>query len=151
VAKPTTFHKVVAAAASGGLAAAALFFAPYAPSANAAGQVHVDPGSPSGKEYALPVPRARRDAAGGGSSAGTSDPPLFGQGVSSAAAAGGSSSAGKGHGNGGSSAGEGLKQVALVSDDSYPAKGTVAVLALAVVLLGAGIGLAVRRLRGSAA
>ena len=34
--------------------------------------VHVDPGSPSGKEYAIPLEGARRDASGGGSSSGSS-------------------------------------------------------------------------------
>jgi hypothetical protein len=47
--------------------------------------VHVDPDSPSGKEYQLPLEGARRDAAGGQGSAdrgGGPAPPLFGAGIS---------------------------------------------------------------------
>lgn len=50
-----------------------------------AGEVHFDPGSPAGKEYALPLQQARNEAlgAGGGESAGGSSgaAPLFGVGV----------------------------------------------------------------------
>jgi hypothetical protein len=47
----------------------------------------VDPGSPAGKEYAIPIERARRDASGGEKLASTATPtqpavvPLFGQGI----------------------------------------------------------------------
>jgi hypothetical protein len=48
----------------------------------------VDPGSPAGKEYAIPIERARREASGGSKlDSGTSAPtqavavPLFGQGI----------------------------------------------------------------------
>jgi len=44
--------------------------------------VTVDPGSPSGKEYALPIDRARAQAAkGGGSGSDAQKAPLFGEGV----------------------------------------------------------------------
>jgi hypothetical protein len=53
--------------------------------------VHVDPDSPAGKEYAIPIDKARRDASGGGSTPFRSAPagaapmvtaaPLFGQGI----------------------------------------------------------------------
>lgn len=50
--------------------------------------VTVDPGSPAGKEYALPIDQARRDAAdggdrggGGGVAAGRRPAPAFGEGV----------------------------------------------------------------------
>jgi hypothetical protein len=49
--------------------------------------VHVDPGSPAGKEYAIPIERARREASGGAKINAGSAPtpiaqvPLFGQGI----------------------------------------------------------------------
>lgn len=43
--------------------------------------VTVDPGSPSGKEYALPIDRARAQAAKGGSGSDAQKAPLFGEGV----------------------------------------------------------------------
>ena len=49
--------------------------------------MHVDPGSPAGKEYAIPIERARRDAAGPQKLAPSAAPtqtaavPLFGQGI----------------------------------------------------------------------
>src|SRR5436190_639289 len=52
--------------------------------------VFVDPGSPSGKEYAIPIESARRDAASGSHSASGDKPgkapPLFGVGVKSSPA-----------------------------------------------------------------
>jgi hypothetical protein len=70
----------------------------------------VDPGSPSGHEYAIPLDQARGNAAGGGSGSGGSQPtgsgtqgqsgaPLFGVGVGSGS---GSGSGGSGTGSGGS-------------------------------------------------
>src|SRR4051794_39086580 len=44
--------------------------------------VTVDPSSPAGKEYALPVPQARKDAQGKKDKS-KSDTPLFGEGVKS--------------------------------------------------------------------
>jgi hypothetical protein len=70
--------------------------------------VHVDPGSPAGKQYAIPIPSARSEAAGqtGGSGSGSSNPPLFGVGVTpggvaaGAAASVGGSATGAGTGKG---------------------------------------------------
>lgn len=77
-----------------------------------AGEVHFDPESPAGKEYALPLQQARNEALGagggeagsgqdqgGGSSAGAASP-LFGVGVGG----------GGGNGGGPGSAGEGAAQ-----------------------------------------
>lgn len=57
----------------------------------------VDPDSPPGTEYQLPVEKAREDARGGGSgSSGQSQAPLFGEGVQSTKpGASGSSTSGK--------------------------------------------------------
>ena len=65
--------------------------------------VHVDPNSPAGKEYALPLDSARREARGGATSGGGSgdSAPLFGVGISER---GGSSS---GEGTSGSASGGG--------------------------------------------
>lgn len=50
-----------------------------------AGEVHFDPESPAGKEYALPLDQAREEAAGVGKTDGPAGEksPLFGEGVSS--------------------------------------------------------------------
>src|ERR1700761_8477411 len=52
------------------------------------GGVHVDPGSPAGKQYAIPIPSARSETSGqsGSSGSGSSNPPLFGVGVTPGAA-----------------------------------------------------------------
>lgn len=63
---------------------AALTLALTAPAAVAQEEgVTVDPGSPSGKEYALPIDKARRDATGGGGRSSTPGrpTPAFGEGV----------------------------------------------------------------------
>ncbi len=58
--------------------------------------VTVDPRSPAGKQYALPIDQARRDATGGGPgdrrADGARPTPAFGQGVRPETAAGGSGS-----------------------------------------------------------
>ena len=58
--------------------------------------VHVDPGSPAGKEYALPLEQARREAAGGAggevsssNSAQRGRSKLFGEGIKKKAGGGG--------------------------------------------------------------
>jgi hypothetical protein len=43
--------------------------------------VHVDPGSPAGKQYAIPITSARGETAGTSSGSGSANPPLFGSGV----------------------------------------------------------------------
>jgi hypothetical protein len=69
---------------------AAVLFAALLPAAPAVAQVHVDPGSPSGKEYAIPLEQARNNASGNsgvGSGTNTSTSseaaaaPLFGEGI----------------------------------------------------------------------
>jgi hypothetical protein len=79
-----------------------------APSAGATPPgLHVDPDSPGGKEYAIPLDQAR-DAAGGGSSyGGGSGSHLFGVGVSGANGGGGSGSSGASGTDGSGGAGTG--------------------------------------------
>jgi hypothetical protein len=79
-----------------------------APSAGATPPgLHVDPESPGGKEYAIPLDQARNDAGGGSQYGGGSGSHLFGVGVSAAAGSGGSGSSGAGGSgsSGGSSSG----------------------------------------------
>jgi hypothetical protein len=64
-----------------------------APAAAVEPGVHVDPGSPAGKEYALPLDQARREAGGSGIG-GSNDP----------------SSSGSGKGGGSQLFGEGIKK-----------------------------------------
>jgi hypothetical protein len=82
------------------------------PAAVAQRGVFVDPDSPAGKEYAIPLEEARRQAAGGGEGGGNSrgGQPLFGQGIKpvdgsseESAAGGGSGSEGGSVANGGGS------------------------------------------------
>jgi len=71
--------------------------------------VTVDPDSPAAKEYALPVGKARQDAAGTKKKRSSSDAPLFGQGVkpsgksSSSSKSSGSSASSRSSGSSGSS------------------------------------------------
>jgi hypothetical protein len=51
------------------------------PAAAQEGGVFVDPDSPAGKEYAIPLEEARRQAAGGGGDGPSSGQPLFGEGI----------------------------------------------------------------------
>jgi hypothetical protein len=91
-----------------------LIFALLAPAAWAQDDgVFVDPDSPTGKEYAIPLEEARRQAdpsSGGGQKVqpGTRDSPLFGEGIEEeeeddGSSAGGGSPSGGGGGGGGSS------------------------------------------------
>jgi hypothetical protein len=135
--------------------------------------VTVDPDSPSGTEYAIPVERARDQAspdAGKPKAPGERSAPLFGEGVEAdsdedeVAAVGG-----RGGGGGGDGRGKGLSSsdVAAVSRDLVPqalpyavasssadtdeagSSGILLVLGLGVltVALGLGAGLAIRRRR----
>src|SRR5215216_4332513 len=88
-------------------------------------EVHVDPDSPAGKEYALPLDSARRDACGspdgtGGSGGTGQSAPLFGAGVSNATGSGGSegSDSGGGQGDGSSSADRGGGKSAVSGADT---------------------------------
>ncbi|MEA2469144.1 MAG: hypothetical protein QOE38_142 [Thermoleophilaceae bacterium] len=86
-----------------------------APSAGATPPgVHVDPSSPGGKEYAIPLDQARNDATGGGgtqspgsSTGGGSGTHLFGVGVGHS---GGGGSGSSGSGSGSASASHGSKR-----------------------------------------
>lgn len=65
------------------LAVAALLLLVATPSAAAREDgVFVDPDSPAGKEYAVPIDQARGEAAGGGEAA-PGEEPLFGEGIES--------------------------------------------------------------------
>lgn len=159
-----------------------------APSAAAAQEpVQVDPDSPAGVEYKLPLEQARRDAGGSGggggargSGGGSVDPaPLFGAGISAAGSqsdgSGGAGAAGEGGkrvdgeqsrddgggdaaGGGGDAAGGGGSTAGPGAGESAPSAGTTADengggstglilggIALAVVVVGGALGLALRR------
>jgi hypothetical protein len=148
-------------------AAAVLALVPAAP-VHAQTGVHVDAGSPSDKEYAIPLDSARRDAASGGngdlgSSPGTSGSapaPLFGEGVGNAS---GDSPKGTGRrGQRSSTSGDGASSGPTVNDAitgtqpvraTVPAGGakstlTIGALALSVLLLGGVLGSIARRRQG---
>lgn len=137
--------------------------------------VIVDPGSPSGKEYALPVDSARQQAAGKKRTKGSAaqPAPLFGEGVEDESAAAAAPGAG-GPASGASSAGGserggsgGAKQEerarpqrerageTLRAQAATPAGGigiaAIAGTGLGVVLVGAAIGLLLRRRSAAAA
>jgi hypothetical protein len=126
--------------------------------------VHIDPGSPAAKQYQIPINSARSEAAGK-SNSNSSNPPLFGQGVtpSGGSGAGGASA---GSGSGGHAAAQhgraaarqhGVKESTPNTASGIPASapstsgssGSSAWLALGggvlVLLLGGGGGLALRR------
>ncbi len=162
---------LVVCAAVAGLAAAPAVPAQTKPEPG----VTVDPGSPSGKEYALPFDRARKDAApaasgrrGNSSSGGDATTALFGAGVSrdraaTAARADGRGGTQGGGGNGGagregdtapgsSTSGSTPARSAAVTRASASTLGaglgqTAAIvgIALGVLLLGGGAGFALRR------
>lgn len=60
--------------------------------------VFVDPDSPAGKEYAVPIDQARGEAAGGGNRP-PGEEPLFGEGIEPAAGGSGNKDAGGGAGD----------------------------------------------------
>jgi hypothetical protein len=124
-----------------------------------AGGVHFDPESPAGKEYALPLAQARNEATGeGGSSASA---PLFGAGISgreraivrSGNGASQPASGGSKRANGATKrserqkATEGTIAGTRLADigDGYPVTDGVGMVAV-IVLLGGGLGLALRAL-----
>jgi hypothetical protein len=135
------------------------------PSAALGQGVTIDPGSPTGKEYAIPVEQARREAAVGS----RTDPiapsdrsaPLFGQGVtrdtrsSSGGDAAGTSGGGSGTGGSGTTSGDqpaGTSPLGQISPRPVNAGTSAAPLALAagglgVLVLGGVAGLALRRRR----
>jgi hypothetical protein len=124
--------------------------------------VHVDPDSPSGKEYVIPLEGVRRDASSGGAAGDTSSggssgggaaaAPLFGEGISS------EGSRGTGSSGGGKSGKKSAKKDSLAertarstlasapgggSGDSATAE--TGAIALAVLLAGGALGLLLRR------
>jgi hypothetical protein len=120
--------------------------------------VHVDPGSPAGKEYAIPLDQARHDAGlppgggntgGGGGSPGSGGSQLFGAGVVSRA------SSGSGVRAGGGSSGNAVKHAPASHAPALPAAASTGagsdtsqavLIAIAVLAAGCLSGLAVRRL-----
>lgn len=109
---------------------AGLSLAMASPAIAAGNGVHADPGSPAGKQYAIPIPTARSEAAGGQGAAGSANPPIFGVGVTpggAAASAGGATTgtrAGRGTGgrvNGRRGAGASTKQAQESAVDAQAA------------------------------
>jgi hypothetical protein len=120
--------------------------------------VHVDPGSPAGKEYAIPLAQARNDAAppgggghagGGGGSTAAGGFPLFGVGVVSRTSSGsagvrsrGRSSSSRARTSGGAAKGAGTDRVAgrglPAAASTGPSADTSPALLLAIAVLGAG-------------
>jgi hypothetical protein len=128
--------------------------------------VHVDPDSPAGKEYALPLDAARGNVAGGGDSAapGGDAPPLFGAGISHRGSVEDGSVSGElARGNRGdrtdSEAPSGTAQPSEDGDGAADAKAVdasadgpsaamlTALVALGVMCVGVVIGLSLRSLR----
>lgn len=135
-------------------------------------EVFVDPGSPSGKEYALPVDSARKQAAKDGQkrSPETQAAPLFGEGVGdrpddakASGSAGASGSRDDGDGDGGSTgqtrgsgadssqAGTATLKAQAASPDGGIGLAAVLGVGVGVLALGAGIGLLLRRRSSRAA
>ena len=125
----------------------------------AAGQEspRLDPDSPAGVEYQLPLDRAREDAAGEGKgkSGEGKSPPLFGSGVTEPEAkpptASGASSDGSGSAAGERSPGEAparktAKTVPATSEGGAGA--SVSLIAAAVLIVGGALGLGMRRVMG---
>jgi hypothetical protein len=158
------------------LSAAALLALSGAGSASAQGSgVHVDPGSPTGKEYGIPLEDARREAQGDNGQLdsveqGSRTAPLFGEGVGDSSSSSSSSSSDGGSGNSGggnnksgagkdSSSGSGDASgetvgtafsgtralQATVPDGGTSSTLTIGALAISVLLLGAVLGSIARR------
>jgi hypothetical protein len=121
--------------------------------------VFVDPGSPAGKEYAIPLAQARRDASGDQGSApkASNDAPLFGQGITrrarskpAAGRSGNSPAARPGAPEGDEppsqlTAAE-RRELASASTAPGPGTGWTLALGLGAAALGVGLGLGLRRL-----
>jgi hypothetical protein len=123
----------------------------------------VDPGSPAGKEYALPLDQARRQARGGDSSGGggaggsaqkssSGRSALFGEGIkpakgqSAGKAAGGAGAAGGGSTGAGAPGSEAARRLsAPTAAGSGSPTLTDGGIALAVLLAAGGLGLLFRR------
>lgn len=124
--------------------------------------VFVDPDSPAGKEYALPLDTARREAQGGGGSpaAGADAPALFGEGISprSSAQRDGAGPGKSGSTNGTSSgerdrsgaaeASQAVAKAVAQRSGGLSAGWLTILIAAGVLLAGITIGVSVRVLRG---
>ena len=131
--------------------------------------VHVDPDSPAGKEYALPLDSARREATPG---VGGSNPPLFGAGISPAGGssreggpteqkqgrdapgignASGDGNASEGDASGGRPTASGVPGAAAVGDGGggFSAALMTALVVVAVLVTGGAIGLVLRQTRST--
>ena len=128
-------------------------------------EIFVDPGSPSGKEYALPVESARQQAAKGAKdrSSSAQPAPLFGEGVDDesageqgAGAASGGGAAGGGSGgatndaDGGTPSAQGAARTATLKAQAAAPDGGIGLAAVigvgaGVLLLGGAIGVLLRR------
>jgi hypothetical protein len=143
------------------LAAVVFSILPAAPAA--AGEVHFDPDSPAGKEYALPLPQARNEAMGkeGIEDEPPSQAPLFGVGVGGSGGGDGGESQGNGsprssgqnQGNpgsdkanpGGNPQSGAAKANPTAQDTSY-GLGTAIALVGAILLIALALGFALRAL-----
>jgi hypothetical protein len=124
---------------------------PAGPSAAQPG-VHVDPGSPAGKEYALPLDQARRDggSAGAGHKSQSGRSALFGEGIKPSPGHGaGKTGGGATHGMGGRSRQTPASEAARLSSPATAGGGSPALtdggIAVAVLLAAGGFGLLLRR------
>jgi hypothetical protein len=124
----------------------------------------VDPESPAGVEYAVPLDQARNNHGGGGGGSdatggatGTPEPVLFGSGITPPGKDG-SGGGGRKNDDGGAGKGSGTAKggrtnaggTTVQAAASYGATAPIAGLIGAILVVGGGLGLAVRRLRRSA-
>lgn len=145
---------------------AAVLLAFAGPVAAQSGGVFIDPGSPTAKEYGIPLETARRQANPGADpkapiQQGEHASPLFGEGISTASGRGtkadGSSGSPSTKGSGaGAGAGAGMTPPQVLQAASNPGTPTggastpavVVAVAFGVLVLGGGTGLLLRRRRG---
>ena len=125
--------------------------------------VVVDPDSPAGKEYALPLDKARQDVAPAGEagSSGSEDTPLFGAGISKRKSGEGGQAGdgndGRGQGDGGENKGSGgqaaggsaVTAAAGASGSGLSSGWLTALVAIGVLLVGGIVGLSLRALRST--
>jgi hypothetical protein len=150
-----------------GLLLALCALAVIAPAAVAADdEIFVDPDSPSGKEYALPVDSARKQAAGAaqGAKDATAPTPLFGEGVEAAGSKattrtskasgagakagsddGATAAAGASTARARTAAPKTLKAQAAAPDGGIGVAAVIGGVSVGVLLLGAAIGVLLRR------
>jgi hypothetical protein len=106
--------------------------------------IQVDPDAPAGVQYRAPLERARAEAGGGATTAGapgsTEEAPLFGEGIKSA------KDAGEGEGQTEVSAGgSSSPSASQVSDSGGSGQWPLIALTAAVLAVGAGLGVSLRR------